>query len=402
MMPLQDLPLSYPKFSWEAPNGAASQAQTLAAYEALRNQGLCREVSYLVWNDLADAVGALQQTLGEAGIHGDMTENSQTLTAERFNALRQSLDSLWNLPWSWEGSLGRRDMRGYARYGNAADWVMGSYILALSQRLNRLIGALQGEGTAVLTHKGLLQTLRQAAAQAAAAQLLASRAELFQGGVQNLHPARSWCNGSFADTRTLADQHILLAAASLQNHPAQLRWNARTCLLDGAAVLGREICALEARGKERLLPAEAAAGAYSGLPGTREAEYLASPQAEENWAAPSSASAGMADFFPLPADGIRFLEGSADSRSRASGTQEERTPIFAASRGGYLFRTQAGLHNAIAARSAARGKPETNIQAALHLQSQEGPWYPPELTEQGLYIRSVYAHTQQDGRLYLN
>ena len=404
-MGLQDLPLTHRKFSWDASNGGATQAQTRAACQALTAQGLCREVSYLVWNDLVDALGALQAALGESweGSRENtaMSPADKTLTAARFNGWRQNLDKLWLLPWPWEETLGRRDMRGAAYWGEGADRVRGAYLLALAARLNRLIGALQGEGTAVLSHRGRLELLKQAAAQAARGQLLAHKTGEICTDWHGLSPAAGRLLLALGENYAPEQADIRAAPGSFQEHLRNLDSDEAAHGLMAAAVTGRESCAIKARGKERLLAAVVPQGASSSGFLARGQQALLEASADYAAATEKSRSTGDAGVFPLPADGILFVRGFGDSRSRNRGGMTEKGPALLAGRGGAGFRVSARLHNAVRAEGSIRQESATQVRGTLSLETYQGEWFDPVLTDGKLYIRSVYTQIRKDTALHL-
>lgn len=394
-MPLQDLPLTHRKFSWETSNGEATKEQTQAGYAALTRSGLCRDFSYHIWNDLAASLGNLQAALGEErDPQAAMTASDKTLTAARFNALSQGLDALWPLPWPWEEALGRRQMyRG--------DRVYGRDILALPQRLNRLIGALQGEGIAALSHKGLLTALARGLAETARGIPLYGAEESVHGGVHRLLPGAGQPMGAWEANETAALAAALWGAAQMGVHRLEKQTLGRSVALNANAPALREVSSLEARGKERLLAAAGCGAGHGAAVLTEANQALAGPAADFAAGTGTSRSAAGGGMFPLPADGILFVKAVGSSRSRGSGVQAEARPQLLGVRGAVRFRTHAAIHNALCAPGTGETRSRSRICAALTPESAQGPWYPPIQTGPELYIRSVHTQTHQAETLRL-
>lgn len=149
------LPSYWALWDWNNYNGTATAEQTIAAYEALNNQGLCAEFSRHVWNNIVSLVA---NSLEEAGIAWDDTyctadacainEQYGALTATMFNSVRHNISRLDIFHWSWatipgkKGYLGREDVRGVTDFGGEADKVYGYYILELTERLNTFLKVL--------------------------------------------------------------------------------------------------------------------------------------------------------------------------------------------------------------------------------------------------------------------
>lgn len=142
-------------WSWTASNGTATAAQTVAAYNALTKKDLTSRFSYRVWNDLVTKVHEVNRALGRlwkaeyATYSG--TKASRTydeLTEERFNSLRLNTNYpswRWNYDTEYVGYIGRIDVRGVAGYGDSgADIVYGVYIMEFAERLNTVIGIING------------------------------------------------------------------------------------------------------------------------------------------------------------------------------------------------------------------------------------------------------------------
>ena len=140
---------------WETSNGSATVAQTHTAYAALVSNGNTSLFHRNVWNDLVNKVNEviIAMNLAWVNTYGSvnatkMTQLYETLTATRFNALRYN--TRYN-SWSWArdtgsvGYVGRTDFRGVGDVGEtAADTVYGGYFLELAERLNVVIGIING------------------------------------------------------------------------------------------------------------------------------------------------------------------------------------------------------------------------------------------------------------------
>lgn len=119
-------------WDWNISNGAATIQQTQLAYQALKNQGVLTNFSYLVWNDMVDKVAQIIDARGVSW-HEDygsidetkMTSIDKILTAMRFNAL------WWNLSHFVTVSGAKKVSPG--------DVVLGSYFTALTDSMNKSI-----------------------------------------------------------------------------------------------------------------------------------------------------------------------------------------------------------------------------------------------------------------------
>ena len=111
-------------------------AETTAAYRAITENGLVRDFSHNVWNDLIDRVYDVR---GLAGINPRwddtyasyystrMSAADKTLTAVRFNSLWRNINYLWST-----GITAR----------SKGDVVYGSYFTSLTTALNNYISYL--------------------------------------------------------------------------------------------------------------------------------------------------------------------------------------------------------------------------------------------------------------------
>ncbi|MGI6378243.1 MAG: hypothetical protein ACOX0I_04245 [Bacilli bacterium] len=142
-------------WSWTASNGTASAAQTKSAHTALTSSGNTAAFHRYVWNDLVNKVNQVLTALNLswADTYGTISNTRinyayEDLTAARFNAVRYN--TRYN-SWSWEYDAlnpwytGRTDFRGVGSVGeSAADIVYGRYFLELTERLNVVIGIING------------------------------------------------------------------------------------------------------------------------------------------------------------------------------------------------------------------------------------------------------------------
>ena len=152
------LPSTYTAWEWDKTNGAATNAQTANAYDAVSKQGRCAAFSHIVWNDLIDKIN---EALTLSGLSWDsqygtsaackITATSKKLTAKAFNGAALNVAQIPFFKWKWArsgnvpGYLGRENIRGYAETHDIkiADLVYGWYILELTARLNLLIDVLK-------------------------------------------------------------------------------------------------------------------------------------------------------------------------------------------------------------------------------------------------------------------
>ena len=142
-------------WTWNDSNGSATKAETMAAYSAITNNGQVSEFSYKVWNDLVAKINEIILSIKPEWIstygsyvNTQMSEQDKELTANRFNAAVTNTYYMW---WSWAndpsatGYVGRKDFRGYARYGNNSDLVYGSYFVELADRMNTMIHVINDD-----------------------------------------------------------------------------------------------------------------------------------------------------------------------------------------------------------------------------------------------------------------
>ena len=121
-------------WSWTSSNGSASSTQTRNAYTAVTSHGYTEDFSYLVWNDLVDKVQEILDAEGEgwSTMYASysatrMTSSSKTLTATRFNALRQNIGA--------HVATGINEV-------SRGDRVYGDYFITLTDCINEWIDQL--------------------------------------------------------------------------------------------------------------------------------------------------------------------------------------------------------------------------------------------------------------------
>lgn len=157
-------------WSWTSSNGTATAAQTQAAYAALTSNGNTSSFHRNVWNDFVNKVNQVLAALNLswADTYGTISNTRmnyayEDLTAARFNALRYN--TRYN-SWSWAinpglpGYVGRDNFIGIGSVGeNNADVVYGRYFLELAERLNLVIGIINGTAPTHDLDKSLIACL---------------------------------------------------------------------------------------------------------------------------------------------------------------------------------------------------------------------------------------------------
>lgn len=120
-------------WSWTSSNGIATDLQTIAAYNAVTNNGILTDFSYLVWNDMCNFILTVMQTKGHSWISSQfgltfnetlMTSDDKYMTAARFNSLRYNVGRIYSTGIS-EVSKG--------------DIIYGSYFVDLMDKVNEWI-----------------------------------------------------------------------------------------------------------------------------------------------------------------------------------------------------------------------------------------------------------------------
>ncbi|MFA6731006.1 MAG: hypothetical protein WCR95_08445, partial [Eubacteriales bacterium] len=142
-------------WSWTSSNGTATASQTQAAYAAITSNGNTSNFHRNVWNDLINKVNQVLAALNLSWVdiyaslsNTRMNYSYEDLTAARFNSVRSNTRYM---SWSWAinpslpGYVGRDSFIGIGSVGeNNADVVYGRYFLELADRLNVVIGIING------------------------------------------------------------------------------------------------------------------------------------------------------------------------------------------------------------------------------------------------------------------
>lgn len=116
-------------WSWTSSNGVATASQTIKAYTAIKNNGYVRDFNHRVWNDLVSKLNEYIVKYQESTWNGrilsltatKMTESDKTLTAKRFNSLRDEMNSWFDTDYPMVSK---------------GDEVIGSYFTEIVERLN--------------------------------------------------------------------------------------------------------------------------------------------------------------------------------------------------------------------------------------------------------------------------
>lgn len=116
-------------WSWNSSNGVATSAQTKKACTAITNNGYVRDFNYRVWNDLVSKLNEYIIKYQKSTWNGrilsltatKMTESDKTLTAKRFNSLRDEMNGWFDTGYSMVST---------------GDEVKGSYFTEISTKLN--------------------------------------------------------------------------------------------------------------------------------------------------------------------------------------------------------------------------------------------------------------------------
>lgn len=119
------------KWSWTSSNGAATTAETIAAYNAVTNNGYLTDFSYDVWNDMCAKVSEMRDYAGYSWrqdyltyLETRMEYSDKVLTADRFNSLRLNIGSLI--------STGINEV-------SKGDIIYGSYFTTLMSKVNQYL-----------------------------------------------------------------------------------------------------------------------------------------------------------------------------------------------------------------------------------------------------------------------
>lgn len=125
---------SISQWSWTSSNGSASSAQTVAMYNAINGTRQLDGLSYLVWNDLCDKVNDAAVASGDAWIitwgtlsSTKMSSSNKSLTAQRFNALKNN--------------IGARQSTGISDV-SSGDPIYWEYFTTLTEKLNSWISSI--------------------------------------------------------------------------------------------------------------------------------------------------------------------------------------------------------------------------------------------------------------------
>lgn len=116
-------------WSWNSSNGVATSDQTKKAYTAITNNGYVRDFNYRVWNDLVSKLNEYIIKYQKSTWNGrilsltstKMTESDKTLTAKRFNSLRDEMNEWFGTDYSMV---------------SPGDEVKGGYFTEIATKLN--------------------------------------------------------------------------------------------------------------------------------------------------------------------------------------------------------------------------------------------------------------------------
>ena len=128
------------RWKWNASNGTASAEVTNKALTAVAFNGATTNFSYLVWNDMVNKVYEIIKATtnwwdSEYATYAStkMTESNKTLTADRFNSLRNNLELVCNYLGLSKTGIGKV---------NSGDTVYGDYFTTLADTMNSCINNL--------------------------------------------------------------------------------------------------------------------------------------------------------------------------------------------------------------------------------------------------------------------
>lgn len=121
-------------WDWDVSNGSATAPQTQKAYNAVTGKGSCSDFSYKVWNDMCAKMMEYIEAIDSVWITADdtyentlMSSTDKTLTATRFNALKNN--------------IGSRQSTGIPTV-STGDPVLGEYFVTMMDVLNDMIDEL--------------------------------------------------------------------------------------------------------------------------------------------------------------------------------------------------------------------------------------------------------------------
>lgn len=154
------LPATWAEWDWSKSNGNSTIAQMNQGYNAILNQGYCSSFSRFIWNDLVDSVSSMLSAAGQSwdNTYCGMSECKihdplGVFTAEMFNSVALNIYRFGFVTWKWavsnlkKGYVGRDAFKGYSDSGAAADTLYGWYFLELTDKFNRVIQVLKGQGS---------------------------------------------------------------------------------------------------------------------------------------------------------------------------------------------------------------------------------------------------------------
>lgn len=442
-MPLSEISSSFPVFSWNSSNGSATAEQTVAACQALENEGRCILFSYLVWDDMVDTLRKLQTALSvswdeEYASYENtrMTKADSSLTAARFNSFRYNIDIIWRPGWPWalpscpswlqrnsRSFLGREDVRGYSQYKEQCDRVYGWYLLELVRKMNILIRLMRGDDIAVeMDYSRTMQTLKCASAGLFEAVLVSIQSA--SGSAKAAHMTAVEALSLFAKR---SDQAVSVAKLE----PAQVLSLAYSFHSGSASFYSMRVAAAACMdyqrrirsktGMAQLVIATAIAVMYQQMHGSSQetsmitADIMEVGGEEENASAETAAadtvgintvavrhadqSAAEATVITLRADQILSLNSAAESSTESTSDLNTVETEKLTSLHHLVFACEAHLLPASVVGVSCRNEIGTEAAANLHFDAEEDPadWFDPVQTGTNLYIRQTYEDPDQAG-----
>lgn len=404
------LPPGFPRWDWTASNGNASAAQTQAAYRAITNEGLCRDFSRLVWNDIVDLTATMVST---AGLTWDDTYGSAAsckineplgiLTAPAFNAVALNVKQLdfvkwkWSLPTADGGYVGRDDFHGVSTHQNHADLLYGWHLKELTYWLNFMISFLDGSaavaaeskatgvsrGYADITTKPSLVVIGSAAALSRDAAHVTAVAVLYADGFvygRTLQYAKAAAVSSVYARSKLKSVTLqrskLYAGVNASMRSVLKSVSAQSSTLETASFqnIGSSVKSVSGS------IASIMAGAYILFHGTargstKTGASLEKPSVSAYTADGKGVSAANAE---MTVSSILKITVSGRSTSKAKADMQQITSIIS-----------------LAASTCSASR----VSAALSL--DESIWYDPIQTNTNVYIRSVADPNQTGGNVYI-
>ena len=125
-------------WSWELSNGSATDEQTRNAYAILLGERRADDFSHEVWNDLVEKIAETREARPDISVSWDNAYATKaatkaaagdTLSAKRFNSIRYNINNMTGVG---------------VDYVSSEDVILGENILKLVDKLNEVIGKLQG------------------------------------------------------------------------------------------------------------------------------------------------------------------------------------------------------------------------------------------------------------------